>query len=423
MIKGKIKATILLTGILLCIILRGLSFAGQLDDLVAEALKANPDLKAVESRYKAFQAGISQAGSLPDPMVMVGLVNLPRKSLSLNQMEMSGIELGISQEIPILQLGKMKQVARQEAESQKQSYNSLKNYLISQVKQNYYDLWYWQKVLQITTRNKSLLQDLSKNASVRYSVGEGIQQDVLQAQIELTDLLHDEVMIAEQIKSSRAKLNILLNKNPQESLSVTEEIGLVDLKRSESELQLMAMESSPLLAEVKAMSAATKAEYQLAKREYWPSFELGGTYMIRQRVMNDPLQGEDLLSFRLSMNLPLYFWSRQSKKVAQTSLKWQSSQREYEGKVNQIKLEISRLYYELESLKERLRLHNDLLGLQAHQSLDAARAAYQVNKVDFATVLKSYQAVYEYETEFNRLFASYMKTRAELESVVGRPLE
>ena len=68
-------------------------------------------------------------------------------------------------------------------------------------------------------------------------------------------------------------------------------------------------------------------------------------------------------------------------------------------------------------------MHNDLLGLQAHQSLDAARAAYQVNKVDFATVLKSYQAVYEYETEFNRLFASYMKTRAELESVVGRPLE
>jgi outer membrane protein TolC len=317
----------------------------------------------------------------------------------------------------------MKQVARQEAESRKQSYNSLKNYLISQVKQNYYDLWYWQEALQITTRNKSLLQDLSKNASVRYSVGEGIQQDVLQAQIELTDLLHDEVMIAEQIKSSRAKLNILLNKNPQESLSVTEEIGLVDLKRSESELQQMAMESSPLLAEVKAMSATTKAEYQLAKREYWPSLELGGTYMIRQRVMDDPLRGEDLLSFRLSMNLPLYFWSRQSKKVAQTSLQWQSSQREYEGKVNQIKLEISRLYYELESLKERLRLHNDLLGLQAHQSLDAARAAYQVNKVDFATVLKSYQAVYEYETEFNRLFASYMKTRAELESVVGRPLE
>src|SRR4030067_2746422 len=133
MIKRKIKATILLTGILLCIILRGLSFAGQLDDLVAEALKANPDLKAVESRYKAFQAGISQAGSLPDPMVMVGLVNFPRKRLSLNQLEMSGIELGVSQEIPFLQLGKMKQATRQMAEKEKQDYNSLRNYIISQV--------------------------------------------------------------------------------------------------------------------------------------------------------------------------------------------------------------------------------------------------------------------------------------------------
>lgn len=164
--------------------------AGQLDELISQALQANPDLKSAQARYKAFEARVPQAGALPDPMFMVNYANAPWRSLALDKMEMSGIELGLSQGIPLLKLGPMKNLARQMAEKERQDYNSLRNYVTSQVKQNFYDLFFWQKAIDITQQNKIFLEDLSKIASVKYSVGEGLQQDVLKAQVEVSMPLH-----------------------------------------------------------------------------------------------------------------------------------------------------------------------------------------------------------------------------------------
>lgn len=43
--------------------------------LIDEALKNNPDIKASQARIEAVRLRIPQAGSLPDPMVMVGYQN------------------------------------------------------------------------------------------------------------------------------------------------------------------------------------------------------------------------------------------------------------------------------------------------------------------------------------------------------------
>src|SRR4030066_1336720 len=175
--KTKIKTIWLASVIWLGLV--SLTLAGELDQLVNQALQANPDLKSAEARYKSYLAKVPQAGALPDPMFMFGYANVPRTSLALDQMEMSGIELGLSQEIPFLKLGLMKKCASLMSEKERQDYNSLKNYITSQVKQNYYDLSFWLKSIQITYQNKLLLEDLAKIASVKYSVGEGLQQDVL----------------------------------------------------------------------------------------------------------------------------------------------------------------------------------------------------------------------------------------------------
>jgi outer membrane protein TolC len=336
---------------------------------------------------------------------------------------MSGIELGLTQEIPLFKLGLMKKSSRQMAEVEKQSYNTVRNYIISQVKQNYYGMWFWKKALETTRQNKALLEDLSEVASIKYSVGEGVQQDVLQAQLEITDLMHEIAMFEQGYKASRARLNLLLNRAPQESLTVTEEPSFADLKYTESELQQQALQNSPVLTQEKAMSSTSLAEYSLAKREYWPNLEVGVKYMIRDNQLMDELQGEDLVSFQVGLNLPLYFWAKQNKKVKETKFAWESSQSRVQGMTNQVKAEVSQMYYELESLKEQIRLHNDVLGLQARQSFESARSAYQVNKVDFTTLLKAREALYKYEIDFHLLVAEYLKTRARLEEIIGKSLE
>ena len=79
--------TILLgCGLVICLILVTLlaneSSAQELvlDSLMAEAIRVNPDLKAAELRYKAFEAQVPQAGSLPNPMFQATLTNISTKS-------------------------------------------------------------------------------------------------------------------------------------------------------------------------------------------------------------------------------------------------------------------------------------------------------------------------------------------------------
>ena len=399
-----------------------LTSAGELDQLVKQALEANPDLKSAEARYKAFQAKIPQAGALPDPIFMFGYANLPRTTLALDQMEMSGIELGLSQEIPFLKLGLMKKFARLMSERERQDYNSLKNYITSQVKQNYYELSFWLRSIQITYQNKLLLEDLAKIASVKYSVGEGLQQDVLKAQVEVSMLLDKLLMLKEQKEATEARLNILLNRSPQESLSVTEELSLVDLKVNESELHQLALESNPELSAMQAMVSAFQTEHKLAKREYLPDLDLGATYMIRKNRAEDMLRGEDLLTFRAALNLPLYFWSRQSKKVSETRYLWQSGQEKLQDTSNRVKYQVSEMFYQLRKTTSQIELYQRALLPQARQSLESARSGYQVNKVDFLTLLDNQVTVLNYEIAYYQALSGYLKTIAQLEEMVGKPL-
>jgi outer membrane protein TolC len=51
-----------------------------LDSLIAESLRANPNLAAAKLRYQAFEAKVPQAGAWPDPMFKTVFSNIPTDS-------------------------------------------------------------------------------------------------------------------------------------------------------------------------------------------------------------------------------------------------------------------------------------------------------------------------------------------------------
>ena len=50
---------------------------GQLDSLIAVALKYNPEIQMTRYQSMAAQAKIAPAGQLPDPQLKVGVMNFP----------------------------------------------------------------------------------------------------------------------------------------------------------------------------------------------------------------------------------------------------------------------------------------------------------------------------------------------------------
>lgn len=394
-----------------------------LDSLIAEALRVNPDISAARLRYEAFEARVPQVGSWPDPMAKATVSNVPTDSWSMNRTPMSGLEFMVTQNIPFPgKLGLKKNAARNLAKKATKDYESAKDFVISELKQNYYQLYLLHKSIEITQKNKVLLQDFAKIASTRYSVGKGVQQDVLKAQVEVSKMTDKLISQQEMRKMVQAKMNILLDRNPQEPLGKPEKLGFRDLEHSEEELQNMALESNPALQGMDFLVKATRSSYRLAHREYWPDFSFSVSYRFRDEVRMDPVTGVNFFSASVGINIPLYFWSKQSKKVQEKRLDWESAGQKYESVKNNAKFGVSRLFYSLGKFREEIELYQTSILPQARQSLESAKSGYQVDKVDFVTLLNNEVTLYNYEIAYHQALSSYFVTIAKLEEMVGRPL-
>ncbi len=394
-----------------------------LDSLIAEALRVNLDISAARLRYEAFEARVPQVGTWPDPMAKATVSNVPTDSWSMDRTPMSGIEFMVTQNIPFPgKLGLKKNAARNLAKKAIQDYESSKDFVISELKQNYYQLYLLQKSIEITQKNKVLLQDFAKIASTRYSVGKGLQQDVLKAQVEVSKMTDKLISLEEMKKIVQAKINVLLDRNPQDPLGRPEELGFRELEYSEEELQDMALASNPALQGMDFLVKAARSSYRLAHREYWPDFSFSVSYRFRDEVRMDPVTGVNFFSASVGINIPLYFWSKQKKKVQEKRLDWESAGEKYESMKNNTKFSVSRLFYSLVKFREETELYQTAILPQARQSLESAKSGYQVDKVDFVTLLSNQVTLYNYEIAYHQALSSYFMTIAKLEEMVGRPL-
>jgi len=394
-----------------------------LDSLTAEALRANPDLSAAKLRYEAFEARVPQAGAWPDPMFKVALSNVPTDSWSMDQTPMSGIELALTQKIPFPgKLGLKKNATQSLAQKAKKEYESTRDFVISELKQNYYRLYLLEKSIEITERNKVLLEDFAKIASTRYSVGKGVQQDVLKAQVEVSKMIDKLISLEEMRRIVQAKINILLDRDPQDHLGKPKELSFRELHYSEEELQNLAIATNPTLRGMDFLVKASESSYRLARREYFPDLSFSVSYRLRDEVRMDPVKGTDFFSASAGINIPLYFWSKQKNKVQEKAADLQSAREKYEGMKNNTKFGVSRLFYSLKKYEKEIELYRTAILPQARGSLESARSGYQVDKVDFLTLLNNQVTLYNYEIAYHQALTSYFMTIAGLEEMVGGSL-
>ena len=73
-----------------CLLLTNIVFAEELpqldlQQLVDEALKNNPELISAKYRVEAFKEVPSQMGTLDDPKIEIGLIRVPMNTLSANE--------------------------------------------------------------------------------------------------------------------------------------------------------------------------------------------------------------------------------------------------------------------------------------------------------------------------------------------------
>ncbi|HGY55706.1 MAG TPA: TolC family protein [Caldithrix abyssi] len=395
----------------------------KLEDLLSEAVNNNPQLKAFYHAARADSARIPQSGSLPDPMISLNVLNLPVDNFVFNQEPMTGKQVAFKQVFPFPgKLSIKEEIARKGAEVSLSNYNELKNQLVRNVKNSYYDLYYTDASIATVQKNKSLLEEFVSIASQKYAVGKGLQQDVLKAQVELSKMIDRLISLRQKRERIEARLNALLNRPVQTPLGKTPELRAVPFNVSRDSLETMVDKNRPMLKAWQTRIEQSDEQIALANKMYWPDFSLFVAYTQRE-VLQNGNGGVDFLSGGVTFNVPLYFWRKQDKQVQETRLNKIRVEESYFDVRNQIYAALDNIITELDKNRQLLDLYKTGIIPQSAQSLESALIGYQTDKVDFLTLINNQMTLLNMELEYARILSAYNKNLAELEYIVGTKLE
>src|SRR5581483_9490969 len=137
--------------------------------------------------------------------------------------DFSYVGIVASQELPYP--GKLQlrgQVAEREADTKQAEIGVTRANLSDAVKASYLQLAYLQQTLGILQQNRAVLDQLIQDATAHYQVGQGMQQDILAAQLNRTRIVREITMHHQQMGMVEAHLKSLLNRDQASPDIVTE---------------------------------------------------------------------------------------------------------------------------------------------------------------------------------------------------------
>jgi outer membrane protein, heavy metal efflux system len=413
--------------LLLPVILAAPAFAGHagpaenLAELIDKAVSDNPEVKASEARWRMFKSKIVQARSLEDPMLMLKLQNGMVKDPLNFEDPMTQKVIGITQQLPFFGKRDLKaEVARREADSYKWQVEERKLELRRMVTETYYQIYTVDHQKEILQRNIAIMDLFINLAETKYAVGQGAQQDIFKAQVERSRMLEMGINLDQQRKTLQANLNALLYRPADTPVGKVHDPELKQVKLTAAELTEMAFENRPLLKSLKSQIEKGRASQRLARSEIYPDFNVSFEYM--QRDKSEMSTGDDMYSLGVTFNLPIQAQRRQAM-VAEASSEVNMAAEELNAAKNTIESGIADLLAQLERRKKLVDLYKTGIIPQAQQSLESATIGYRVNKADFLMLQDNRLTLYNFEHELYDSMADYMMRLAQLEALVGQPLQ
>lgn len=388
-----------------------------LSALLTEANANNPQISAAEHGWQAAKEVPRQLSTLPDPTFTYQQfsVGSPKPFAGYTNSDFAYIGIGASQELPYP--GKLRlrgEVAQRAVDVKNMELGATRANVADAVKSDYLKLAYLQMTLGILQENEKVLVQITQTATAHYEVGQGLQADVLQAQVVRTKILREITLHREQTGQIDAHLKGILNR-PQDSPDVVTEPMIETPQRlTSAELLQMVHAHNPEVqvdtSSVRQENAALKA----AKREGKPDFGLAYMYQ------NTDRRYRDYYMFTFNVRLPRR--GRVHAEIAEAADKLAQSRATLNAHLEQQLAEVKQEYVTASSDAELLKEYREGLIPQSDAAYRSTLNAYASNRDDLAHVLRAITNVLELKLDYAQTLADHETALAHLETLTGATL-
>ncbi len=384
-----------------------------LDELTSEALRRNSAVQGALHAYHAKLHRVPQVKSLPDPKVGFGWMGNIEPFSVQDGDPSSYRSVQAMQEIPFPgKLGLRGDIAGKEAQAAWWNYEAARRQVVSGAKIAYYQYYFLSKAIDITQKNKDLLEKLSQIAESRYRVGKGIQQDVLKSQTELSLLMQKLIVLQQNRDTAEARINTLLARSPEIPLPPPAEILPAALNYKLDDLYRLAAKNDTGLQREQQAVERNQDAASLAHKAYLPDFGIG--YMYQQRPLLPDMHG-----FTVTVNVPIFYKSKQREAEEEAAEEVIVAKRAQDNRQNELNFDLKEQYLAAKASGDLLQLYEKAVVPQSSLALEASMSSYEVGNVDFLTVLANFSNVLEYQIDYYRELAALQTALARIEPLVG----
>lgn len=379
--------------------------------LAGLAIERNAGLEAAQAAAEAAAHRIKPAGSLDDPSLSYAAA-----PATLGSDEGLDHRTEISQRLPWPgTLAARETRARHEALAVERDSDSLRLNIVALAKSAHAEWHYIARALEVHHETHSLLDELISTAEERYAAGRASRQDVLQAEVEQTELKNHELRLLRQQASIQARINALLQRPPDAPLPRAALPPLLTNLPTAENLQQMALAQHPALERLDAEIAANQSEVTLAEKAFYPDFQVGAGY--NSSWVDPDKRG----TVSISINVPLDRGKRRAElnraRAQVTRAEWSLADRRA-----QLLADLAEARAEVVEMEGSIaRYENELLPL-VDDYLSTAIADYRSGSGPFLNVISAEQRKLNTELGLARARSDYARALATLERWAGRSL-
>ncbi|MDR3696277.1 TolC family protein [Mucilaginibacter sp.] len=347
-------------------------------DSVLARVAGNPALLAYDSKIGAQDAYATGAKNLDAPKISAGQYQVPYSfnpsagsfMITAEQMFTNGAKLRAKENY-------MQGLSKVTAEDK----NYMKNQLVAQAKQAYYDRVVLEKKLHILQSTQTLLEYMLKDANIRLTYGKEKLSNIYKAKADLFELDNTHEQLNNEIRQKNIMLNTLMNRDQQTEFLVDTAIAVKDYESSPIDTSVLASSRSDIKSINRNIELQQlNAQVENSKRK--PDFGIQAGHMFSYGMANQyVLMG--------SITVPIVSWSSKEYKANLKGIKYEVEELQQNKLdiINQARGQLAGIKAEMSSKKRQLNNYRVNIIPALQNSYKTALQAYEQNTGDLQPVL------------------------------------
>lgn len=417
-----VKSHLLLTRLLsiaLLLSVNHLAVALSLSDAEHLAVKSDPAQQIYQSQQAALIAEGVASSTLPDPMIKVGMANVPTDNFELDQDPMTQLSVGVAQQFS---RGSQRELAQEgfNQRSEISVFQALDRQLIVRktVRELWFNILFIDQSTQIVNENKALFLGFYRDLQSKFSLGLAENEDLIAAEIEVGKFDEKLASLNQKSLNYRTLLSEYIGQNAYDKLpsdipkwsETLSYVNTVKVRRDHYDLLSMHPKTKAL---TQSISVADNG-IAFAQESYKPSFkvEVGYGHRFSEDAMGEPRS--DLVSAFVSMDLPIFTDKRQDQQLISAQHNKGQKQAEQRLLLRQLNALLNSELINYQQIKERMARYQNSLLKQAKLHSKMLEESYQSNTRPFKEVIEAYIHEQSLTLEYQQLYFESLNLLAKI---------